>query len=171
MSTTITIQMILSICGGLIIMISETLPFIKEIKSNGIIHLLYNLIINKKEQDTTQHHDNHDENEQLLTNQNVHNNIQDNTITIHDVRDNISNLCSNLHNTNSTLELINNSRQLKLQTSELYELNYIINYIKVNYPKKIYKTKFLTKSNKQVLISQGYIIDYDFEHDMYSIKW
>ena len=159
------IQIILSVCSGLIIIISETLPFFKKIKSNGIIHLLYNFI-NKKQDDD-------EEENRPLFSSNIYQNTQNthDIITIHEVRNDINNLCNNLNITNSTLELINNQKQLKLQTSELYELNYIINYIKVNYPKKVFKTKFLTKSNKQLLISQGYIVDYDSEHDIHSIKW
>jgi vacuolar-type H+-ATPase subunit I/STV1 len=64
-----------------------------------------------------------------------------------------------------------NSRQLKLQSIELYELNYIINYIKVNYPKKMFQTRFLSKTNKQLLISQGYVVDYDSQNDTNTIKW
>ena len=154
----ITIQILLSICSGLII-ISEILPFVKKINSNGIIHLLYNFISKKEENNEEE-----EENQPLFLTENTQG-MQDTIIIINEVMNNINNL------SNSTLQLINNSKQLKLQTSELYELNYIINYIKVNYPKKVFKTRFLTKSNKQLLISQGYIIDYDSEYDMYNIKW
>jgi hypothetical protein len=166
-----TSQIILSVLGGIFFIVSESLPFIKNIKSNGIIHLMYNFL---QMQNST-----FSENEALLNVLSVSqsNNTNDTIITFENsVSENINKLNLNLISTNSiltnsTLELINNSKQLKLQTSELYELNYIINYIKVNYPKKIFKTKFLTKSNKHLLISQGYIIDYDSEQDTYMIKW
>lgn len=162
----ITTQIIISIFSGLLFLISEALPFI-NIKSNGIVHLIVNLI--KSTNNSLQQTQTLQEEEPLL------NNTNDTIIHInqHSPFDAICNNLNNLNNSliNSTSELINNSKQLKLQTSELYELNYIINYIKVNYPKKLYKTKFLTKSNKQLLISQGYIVDYDSEQDNYMIKW
>ena len=84
-------------------------------------------------------------------------------------------LNSNINNITNTLNYYitesQNARQLKLQPMEFYELNYIINFIKVNYHKKMYQTKFLTKGNKQLLISQGYIIDYDSQNDIHTIKW
>ena len=84
-------------------------------------------------------------------------------------------LNSNVNNITTTLNHYiteaQTSRQLKLQPMEFYELNYIINFIKVNYHKKMYQTKFLSKINKQLLTSQGYIIDYDYQNDMHTVKW
>ena len=58
-----------------------------------------------------------------------------------------------------------------LHPKEVYELNFIINYIKNSYPKKGLLTKNLSESNQQLLLSKGYIINYDSIENQYSIKW
>lgn len=169
------IQVIISIVTGILLTISEVLPFFKNLNSNGIIHLLMNISQNK----TTLLHEiepllnispenpGNEENHNNKDNRNNENNeIKTNLRDINDTLSYMTNkIYDNLNN------VIDNSRTLKLQPSELYELNYIINYIKSNYPKKSYITKYLGKTNKQLLISQGYIIDYDMQHDTYIIKW
>lgn len=164
---------IISVLGSLFIIVSEALPFIKPVKSNGIIHLMFNTIkqmVDKNLQNA--------ERAPLLGagNPYIHNSIDETNINSEEILvkiDNLSNILSSTLNTiSNTLSLdIQNSRQLKLQQSDLYELNYIINYIKVNYPKKMYMTRFLSKTNKQLLISQGYIVDYDSQNDTNTIKW
>lgn len=177
---TYTTQIIMSVIGGLILFISEVLPFIKSIKSNGIIELLIKTF--------TATLNNNSENEPLLNNNNIQN------YTVSNIESNMeSNNTFNIKNSNSQIEehlnilnlgikdllnLLNKyvnelqtTRQIKLQPIELYELNYIINYIKVNYPKKMFQIKFLSKTNKQLLISQGYVIDYDSKNDIFTIKW
>lgn len=161
------ISTIISILSGFLLVISESLPFFKNLNSNGIMHLLVNLGQNK----TTIL----EEIEPFL-NANTNTNEQrerEEHINVNDKLDNINNTLSCMTNKiyDSLNNVIDNSRTLKLQPSELYELNYIINYIKNNYPKKLHTTRFLSKTSKQLLISQGYIIDYDVQHDTYTIKW
>ena len=62
-------------------------------------------------------------------------------------------------------------RQVRLQSSEIYELNYITSFIKTNYYKKSITVPFLKTSNKELLISHGYIVDYDSTKENYTIKW
>lgn len=183
-------QIILSIIGCLIIFSSELLPFIKSIKSNGIIDLIINSIrgcFTKKIQ-------NIEESQPLLGDSDTNNrdfkiNIQDESSIVNGKNDEnyheqdfvllntINNLNTNLCKiSNKFDEYISKIDELqqfppKVYQKDIYELEYIINYIKSNYPKKIFQTRFLTQSNKQILQSNGYIIDYDSFDDIYKIKW
>lgn len=155
-------ELIIGFIGSLFIILSESLPFIKNVKANGVIELIYNTFQKESANILTDIVTDIEQIQPLLTNQ------QHNNVTIVDYTHHLQELNNVL---NFTSNLFQESRQLKLQTSELYELNYIISYIKLNYPKKCYKTNFLSKANKQLFISQGYVIDYDSEHSIYSIKW
>lgn len=174
-------QIIFSIISSLCLIISEILPFIKKYDSNGLLHLLLNI-------SKTIGKGNNEERLPLL-NENENNN-NNNIIDVNDgdgddgsgIKNNsmdiinkLDILNSNVSNITTTLNYYiteaQNARQLKLQPMEFYELNYIINFIKVNYHKKMYQTKFLSKINKQLLVSQGYIIDYDYQNDMHTVKW
>ena len=123
--------------------LSEILPYISHMQHVGVINLFVNTF-NKVFKHNT------DEN-QLLLEENNNNNVN-----------NIENILSDY--------LIQKS-QVKLQCSGLYELNFIINYIKTNYLKKNLQMKYLQKSSKDMLLSQGYIIEYDSLHDISIIKW
>jgi hypothetical protein len=46
---------IISICSGLLLTISEILPYISKIKSNGILQLIINELILKSKPDTPPH--------------------------------------------------------------------------------------------------------------------
>lgn len=176
-----TPQIVLSVLGGIVILISEVLPFIKTVKSNGILELLVNTcrsVYNKRLGNINHISDLErglSETEPLLRDTPTVGENGESSSRVSSLESKIDNLNSNLHSISSNLYScvsdIQNSRQLKLQPIELYELNYIINYIKVNYPKKTFQTKYLSKSNKQLLISQGYIVDYDSHTDVHVIKW
>jgi hypothetical protein len=184
-------QLLLSIISSICLIISEILPFIKKYDSNGLLHLLLNIsksiVKDKNNQERlpllNENYNNYD-GEGTNEGDNgfgIKNNVDtqphqtwsgiegDNLINKLDI------LNSNINNITNTLNYYitesQNARQLKLQPMEFYELNYIINFIKVNYHKKMYQTKFLSKGNKQLLISQGYIIDYDSQNDIHTIKW
>jgi hypothetical protein len=176
-----TIQIVMSVFGGMILVISEILPFIKSVKSNGLLELIINIskkLLTKNNQIRLLD----EEQEPLFSNQPSNNlnlripidnidNIQEGNFLLNKI-DTLNTGINNISYTlNSYINEAQNSRQLKLQSIELYELNYIINYIKVNYPKKMFQTKFLSKINKQLLVSQGYIIDYDSQNDTHTIKW
>lgn len=174
-----TLQITMSVLGGIFLLISEILPFIKSVKSNGLLELIVNFtrhLIKKthniNEDEESLLNDDYDENQpdnsfRVRVNNNVNNNAELST-KIDSLNTSVMNISYALNNYMNEAQ---NSRQLKLQSVELYELNYIINYIKVNYPKKTFQTRFLSKSNKQLLISQGYIVDYDSQNDTYIIKW
>jgi hypothetical protein len=172
-----TAQIVMSVLGGLIILVSEILPFIKSIKSNGLIELLVNTSKSflKKSDDN----DNNEENEPLIENDIERGIQQRGRFSVREISEPVSSQLDALtisvnnisHTLNNYIHEAQNARQLKLQPIELYELNYIINYIKVNYQKKMFQTRFLSKSNKQLLISQGYVVDYDSQNDTHTIKW
>jgi hypothetical protein len=177
-----TVQIVMSALGGLILVVSEILPFIKSVKSNGLLELLVNTSKSflKKSQNTG-------ENEPLINEpliNDLENGLDNRTeqrgrFSVRDLRPQLSEQLDSLnigvnnitYTLNNYINEAQNSRQLKLQSIELYELNYIINYIKVNYPKKMFQTRFLSKTNKQLLISQGYVVDYDSQNDTHTIKW
>ena len=187
-----TAQIVMSVLGGLIIVVSEILPFIKSVKSNGLLELLVNTSKSFLKKS------NNEENEPLINdlengidndvnnginnsvNNGVNNRVQQrgrfaNREVDESLTGRLDTLASSVNTIsyalNNYMHEAQNSRQLKLQSIELYELNYIINYIKVNYPKKMFQTRFLSKSNKQLLISQGYVVDYDSQNDTHTIKW
>jgi len=199
----INIYTIISVITGILLTISELLPFIKSLESQGIIHFLVNIgqkllasnpelqplldtlnIVSQSEQ-----HEQHEQNEQRNNKEtsiniyelidNINSNI-DNKMNvlnsgINTMTSNINIVSTNVNYISEILKDINNdfktARQLKLQTSELYQLNYIINYIKQNYIKRQLKFKNLSKNNKELLSSEGYIINYDSLDDTSVVSW
>lgn len=171
-----TVQIVMSVLGGFILIMSEILPFIKSVKSNGLIELLVNTarsFLRKNSDSLPEDEESLLQNDSfnVITNSTPTNNNNVNTHLTQKI-DALSTSVMNIsYALNNYMTEAQNSRQLKLQSVELYELNYIINYIKVNYPKKMFQTRFLSKTNKQLLISQGYIVDYDSQNDTHTIKW
>ena len=186
MSENLTLQIIMSCLGGLALFVSELLPFIKSVESNGLVHLLIahaeKLIKPKVPGSITEQtpllndHGCDDTiipiNENVGVKQNKENGDGNGNGNLDIKLDNLSVGLTNISNMLcSCVSDFQNARQLKLQPSELYELNYIINYIKVNYVKKTFRIKYLSRANKQLLIAQGYIVDYDSHEDTNVIKW
>lgn len=210
----IDISTIVSVIAGILLTISESLPFIKSLKAQGVIHFLVNIgntllasntelqpLLDELEagqagQESTQLNlkQNHEQDSDLLQNGEIHKIIIDNinsnfdskmnilSNTINSVAGNINSVASNINTVSTDVNYIsqilkdisndfNTARQLKLQTSELYQLNYIINYIKQNYTKRQLKFKNLSKNNKELLSSEGYIINYDSLDDTSVIGW
>ena len=158
------ISTIISVVTGLLLAISEIMPFIKTVESQGIIHFLSSISSKflKNSPDISEI--------QSLLQISIPENEQNNVSNVsteklyHEINI-IGNIIKDISGD------FNNARQLKLQTSELYQLNYIINYIKQNYIKRQLPFKNLSKSNKELLISEGYIISYDFKEDITLIGW
>ena len=134
----------ITIVSGMLLTISEILPFITKIESNGIFEFTVKLIEKIFKKSTNQN-----ESEPLLQ---TH--IQHNT-----------NIQHNLENVN--YEDINYT----LSSPETYEMYYIIRYIKINYIKKKLITKYISEKNKEILLKFNYRIDYDSVNDMYNIQW
>jgi hypothetical protein len=183
------ISTILCIITSILLAISESLPMLNY-NANGILHffILFFQNLNK----------NLSENEPLLpiseTNENVKNNetndneTKDNQTNDNEVNknnnfdelfSNIIQIQSNIYDISTKIQSsldngfndFNTARQIKILNSELYELNFISNYIKSNYMTKSLSLQYLSKNNKQLLISEGYIVDYDSIKNTYTIKW
>ena len=172
------ISEIISIIAGVLLAISESLPFIKTIESQGILHFLISLgtklLANEPElEPLLQNLEDGFVNESTnIVNKNemldIVANINNISIKIDGINGNLSNVTDIIKNISQDF---NNARQLKLQTSELYQLNYIIQYIKSNYIKRQLEFKNLSVNNKQLLVSEGYIINYDSVKDLTVINW
>lgn len=187
----------ISIMSGILLSLSESLPFLTNIKANGIVDFLINVLKQKFGVTNTNTNivsnivsnigsDNipvtlktSDMNETLKEesrslNDLIHT-IDNVVLKIENLSNKIDGLTENITKYTDNNEIIisnqNTTSRLKLEQSESYELHFIINYIKSNYPKKLYITKFLSKNNKELLIGEGYIIDYDSEKDINVIKW
>jgi len=165
----IDISTIISVVAGILLSISESLPFITSLESQGIVHFLVNIGQNF----LSTNNNNTEVLQPLLDHEHQHQ-INPQTVTVNtDI--NINKISNNINNINDTLKDVSldfkTARQLKLQTSQLYQLNYIINYIKQNYIKRQLLFKNLFKNNKELLISEGYSINYDSKDDISVISW
>jgi len=174
------ISEIISIIAGVLLAISESLPFIKTIESQGILHFLISLgtklLANEPElepllqnlEDGLVNESTNTVNKNEMLDIDIVANINNIFIKIDGINGNLSNVADIIKNISQDF---NNARQLKLQTSELYQLNYIIQYIKSNYIKRQLEFKNLSVNNKQLLVSEGYIINYDSVKDLTVINW
>ena len=139
MNNTLDLQTILAVITGVLFSASEALPFLNT-DSNGLLHFLMNkgrALLKKNVDDETQ---------PLLEPTNNHIAIDFEPITT-----------TLSKTTNDTLHMIQNQNQLK-QPSD-YQLEFIISFIKTNYPKKCLEISFLTESNKNTLESNGYRVN------------
>ncbi len=136
-----------SIISGLLLIISEILPFVKTIESNGILDAIMNYGKNKQ--------NNPEETDRLLSD--------------------TENVCSCDSKCNEILDILKNKKiedsKSILQLSKDYELNYISTYIKHNYPKRLFQIQGLSEYSKGILENFGYTIDYDSIYDTYTVKW
>lgn len=171
----IDISTVISVITGILLAISESLPFIKTVKAQGVMHFLVNIrqmFVNEPELQPLLSELRQDDLEQ---NGEIRINIHDLINNMSVLNSGINTVSTNVNYMNEILKDISNdfktARQLKLQTSELYQLNYIINYIKQNYIKRQLKFKNLSKNNKELLSSEGYIINYDSQEDTSVIAW
>ena len=148
------IFIIISIISSILLIISEMLPFLKNIPVNGILQFFISLFKSS--------------NEYNLLDTNNHNFSLPYTNILNDINKNISNYNSLI--TNIFTEFKSN-KHIKLYNQEIYQLNYIINFIKNNYIKKTLHIKDLSLNNKQLLLSENYTINYDSVNNIYTINW
>jgi len=184
----IDMSTIISVIAGVLLAISESLPFIKSVKAQGVMHFLVNIkqmLVNEPESQPLLNDENYQQQQQhyRLQGEDISDGVNGEIrINIHEIinkmnvlNSGINTVSTNLNYMNEILKDISNdfktARQLKLQTSELYQLNYIINYIKQNYIKRQLKFKNLSKNNKELLSSESYIINYDSVDDTSVISW
>lgn len=156
-----TIEIIISIVSSILLALSEILPLIKNVKYNGIIDFFVKIIEKKKMGD---------EEEGLLNNNEHDSQLND---RVDELKSNIITLSTNYNSLHgSFIKIYENIVEYRmLQTFDKYELDYIKNFIRINYPEKQLELRFLAEINKTTLKNLGYIIDYDSTNQMYCIKW
>ena len=152
---------IVSVALGVLLSISEVLPYIKSIKGNSITDVFYNLI--KKQGEIVE------EQEHLLQPTTTPTTIPTTTPTMTPtmtprIPDTIINIDT------SKIETILIKSKI-LESSDKYEMIYIINFIKKNYNKRCLSLSLLNLENKHYLESLNYNVDYDSKIKMYNIHW
>jgi hypothetical protein len=148
-------QTIIAISTGILLTISEALPFLKT-DSNGLIHLLVNVGKSVLKNPTTLTTRQSEEREPLLPT---------NSLVI-DFEPITSTLTKTTQDTLSTIQ-----KQSSLKTPDKYQLEYIIQFIKSNYPKKQLEIKYLTENNKTILEDNHYRVNFDSIRDTFLIEW
>ena len=135
-----------SIILGFLLSTSEILPYIKNIKGNGIVDTLHRAIVfYSKISDPA--------NQSLLPQQ-----IQPSSTVV--------NIDSELAN---QLKLL--TKPIQLESLDKYEMNYIINYIQNNFDKRHLLIHSLSTLNKDTLYTLNYNVDFDSQKKMYNISW
>lgn len=172
---------------GLCFLISEVMPYISNFKYSSILHLIINIgnkILAKKPIDNQDYQplltDEQNSLHTVISMDSPPKNLIDEQLLkiLENIRDPLINLnkihCNFYDIYSASLDSkpkISNVNQMPLYTSEMYELNYIMNYLKTNYATKQLQVKNINKSNSDLLLSKGYRIDFDSEKDITIIKW
>jgi hypothetical protein len=153
---------ILSLVLGLLLSISEILPYIKSIEGNGIINILHTFITKQQEigHNLIEHNllEHETETEPLLQEQPQQPLLQDK-------------LSLDLSTINNTLKL--NTEKLttfSLKTPDEYQLMYIDNYMKTNFKKRL-EFHEMSDNNIELLRKLSYKIDYNSRDDTYLVHW
>jgi hypothetical protein len=187
------IDIIIPIITSTLLILSEIMPFVNNIKSNGILELLIDTskkILQRNTNNTvcdieSQPLLNGDDNDSNNLNDNTNDNDNDNdkfdseTIN-YNYKEEISKLQNQINDLQNLLsksiesnvniyENLIESR--KMQSYEKYEMDYIKNFIRINYPEKQLEMRYLSETNKEVLRNLKYIIDYDSTTQVYVIRW
>ena len=145
----------LSLALGLLLSISEILPYIKSIQGNGIINFLQTFI--NKQREIGNNLLERIESEQLIESQNYQS--EPNNLTLE--------LINTLKDLSKDLCKIN---QFTLKSPDEYQLIYIENCLKNNFTKHL-EFKDISDNNCEILRSLGYKIDYNPNEDIYLIHW
>lgn len=133
----------LSLVLGILLSISEILPYIKNIQGNGIINSLQTFI--KTQSEIGSNLLERMESEQLLESQ-----------------------TQNINTLNNLSKI--NQNTFTLKSPDEYQLMYIENCIKTDFTKKI-KFDDISDKNCNLLKSLGYKIEYNPNEDTYLIHW
>jgi hypothetical protein len=148
---------ILSLVLGLLLSISEILPYIKSIKGNGIINILHTFITKQQEigHNLIQHNLIEHETDPLLPQPQQEDYLS-------------QKLSLDLSTINDTLKL--NTVTFSLKTPDEYQLMYIDNYMKTDFNKRL-EFNDISEKNSNILHSLGYKIDYNSHDDTYLVHW
>jgi hypothetical protein len=181
------IDIIIPVITSSLLILSEILPFIKSIKTNGILDtLIYiskyileksnvngdiesqNLLCDNDDENNDTNENNKTDNQHTkeLETEMCNKKIEKLQYQINDLQ---KLLTKGIESNVSIYENLIESR--KMQSYEKYEMDYIKNYIRINYPEKQLEIKYLSEINKELLRELRYIIDYDSTSQIYVIKW
>lgn len=205
-------EVYITVVTGLLLVISESLPFISKIKGNGLLQVLATLgkkvihnpenerflpiidnlgnIIGNNEGNNEGIASIQSKNNIQIFNDNPEDNLVDGSLNnnsnvqgdlflfikqaIKDIKDILMTHEKGRSNDNkkniNQLCIKQNPCNILLRPND-YELEYISNFIKCNYPIRNFNIKILSKETIDVLKSLNYIINYDSENDIYNIKW
>jgi peptidoglycan hydrolase CwlO-like protein len=171
----------ISLGVGILLTVSEILPFVSNIRANGLIHLLTTVGNDFLKKSSTVN----EESSPLLLD-NGYNEDRDNEDRY--IEDNSAQLLELLNTTSEIKTAIDsmvpkvddmsgqlielafsNSQELTEINSGKYEMNFIINFIKFNYPKRRLQLPSLLENNKIQLKEQGYTVQN--ENGQVLIKW
>ena len=152
----------LSLILGLLLSISEILPFIKSIQGNGIINVLQSFITKQQLLGSNLLERMENETEPLLQPPQQQEYL-------------LQNLSLELSTINDTLKLNNDTLKLNnvtfsLKTPEQYQLMYIEKCMKTDFKKRL-EFEDISENNTKILRSLGYKIDYNPQEDTYLIHW
>lgn len=158
----------LSLLLGLLLSISEILPYIKKIQGNGIINILQSFIT--KQSEIGNNLLAHMESSEPLI-QSPSQESQPNQASQESPQ---SELLSEISKINSILNeyilAVNQQNNFSLKTPDQYQLIYIENSLKNNFTKKL-EFKYISDENTDILKSLGYKIEYMHNEDKYFIHW
>jgi hypothetical protein len=166
---------IISFGIGILLTVSEILPFISNINSNGLVHLLTSVGSNFLKKSRTP------VSEELspLLNDNDNDNDNDNSVQLLELLNTTSDIKTAISSMVPKVDLISGhlielaSRDDTSNLTEInsgkYEMNFIINFIKFNYPKRQLLLPSLLESSKIQLKERGYLVQN--ENGQVIIKW
>ena len=160
---------IIAIISGVLLTISELMPFISSIESKGLVHFLVNAG-NKLLKSKTPDSDSDSETEPLLP---FHNKQKQKVEKKHSDSESEHSDDRNSNEKNSSNEeLLSYLKSLHdLKTTEEYQLEFIKNYIKQNYQQHFYEMKNLHPCNQAILEAHGYQVQYEHIDEIYKIRW
>lgn len=144
----------LSVVLGILLSISEILPFIKSIQGNGIINVLQSFITKQQQLNSF---------EQMETAPL----LQEPSQVISSAIKDLSNCISN--STNLVLTKVNQNK-FTLKTPDEYQLINIENTLINNFSKRL-EFKDISDNNCEILRSLGYKIDYNANEETYLVHW
>lgn len=148
----INLDNVISIIMALLLFVSESLPFVKNLDSNGIFHsliLIGNDIISRNS------------NQPIFNRLSTEPDIEQATNSNKQLDDIYS-------NTSSLKEFIESK---KFQHPTFYELEYIKNYIRANFSDYYMDITNISEDNKTILQNLTYRIEYDSINKRYTIRW
>lgn len=155
----------LSLALGLLLSVSEILPYIKSIQGNGIINFLQTFITKQREIGSNLLE--RMESEQLIESQNFQS--EPNNLTL-ELINTLKDLSKNLSKDLSKDLCKINQNKFTLKTPDEYQLINIENSLINNFSKNL-EFNDISDNNCEILRSLSYKIDYNANKDTYLVHW